>query len=343
MRRYLVVTAVAGLMSTACVAQDAPGVRTSAVQTDIVFDAAEPEAEPVATGAAPVDIGAPLLPAPFRNQLPPRFSSVRFSLDAEEAAAECPGAPLGAAPDVAAPENANQPPREGLYRFKLSGSKTEVINGQEITSQYGGFEPHVIRELEVSSETLWSFKEVEPVADGVRVTTWQVNTAATQRSANTPYVGENSVRAGEPGRGVAITAIEEYDGNGNLRSAFDPVSPLLHLQLPVVQGESFSTSAVDPKTGQSITIDAEVQKRQTVDACGELLDGWFVLATITESQGFGQPATIHEDELVFSTERGGQLLSRRQSLSGTTSQGTVEADRTVSIGQADPSPAEERG
>lgn len=345
MRRELLLVVVAGLSAAACVSPDAPGVRTDAVQTDIVFDAAEPDAEPL-TGpvvASTDQQTAPLVPTPFRNQVPERFSNVRFSLQPEEAAADCPGAPLGAAPSEPAPANASAPPRAGLYRFKISGTRTETINGNELSSTYGGFEPHVIREVESSSPTLWSFQEVEQIADGVRVTTWQVNTDATQRSANTPYVGENSVRVGEPGRGVAITSIEEYDGNGNLRSAFDPSSPLLFLQLPVVQGESHTSTAVDPKSGQSITVDAEVERRQTVDACGTLVDGWFVSTTTTASQGFGSPASQYTEELVISTERGGQVISRRQVVSEPTTTGTLDADRTASLGQVDPSPAEERG
>jgi hypothetical protein len=333
-----------GLTATACVSPDPPGVRTDSVQTDIVFDVEEPETGPLESAVPSTEISnAPLLPTPFRNELPPRFANVRFSLTEEEIASECPGAPLGAAPSVAAPENASEPPPLGLYRFKRSGTKKEIINGTEFSSEYGGFEPRVLRDLETSSETLWSFKEVEQISDGVRVTSWQVNTDPVQRAANPPYVGENAVRVGEPGRGVAITSIEEYDGNGNAVSSFNPTTPLLLLQLPVVQGESFSSSAVDPKTGQSISLQAEIMKRQTVDACGTLLDGWLVEATITESRGFGTPANVHTDELVISTERGGQLLSRRQVMSGATQQGTYESDLTVSIGQVEPSPAEERG
>jgi len=345
MRKPLIAVALVGLTATACVSPDAPGVRTDAVQTDIVFDVAEPETGPLDKPVAPSTdaTAAPLLPEPFRNRLPDRFANVRFSLNEEEVAADCPGAPLGAAPTVAAPENASEPPAQGLYRFKRSGTKKEIINGAEFSSPYGGFEPHVIRELETSSDTLWSFQEVEQIADGVRVTTWQVNTEATQRSANPPYVAEDSVRVGEPGRGIAIVSIQEYDGNGNPTSSFNPTTPLLFLQLPVVQGESWASTAVDPRTGQSISVAGEVQRRQSVDACGTLLDGWLVVADVTESQGFGNAANVHTDELVFSTERGGQLLSRRQVTSGTTPQGSYESDLTVSIGQVDPSPAEERG
>jgi hypothetical protein len=83
-------------------------------------------------------------------------------------------------------------------------------------------------------------------------------------------------------------------------------------------------------------IDGETQTRKTADACGTLLDGWFVKAAVTESGGSDAAAT-HNDEYIFSTDRGGQLLSRR-TVQDTTGTSAVHSDLTVSIGQIDPSP-----
>jgi hypothetical protein len=240
---------------------------------------------------------------------------------------------------MAAPENASTPPQEGLYRFRTTGTREATLNGSTTKTPISGFEPHVIRDLEKSSDTLWRFSEVATYGGGVRVTEWSVNTAATQKSVSPPYVGENAVRAGEPGRGVALVSIEDYDGNGNLVASFAPSTPVLFLPLPVIVGESFNGVGVDPKSGQSMRFDGEVQKRQTVDACGTLVDGWFVKATITES---GPTTYTHTDELIISTERGGQLISRHSVVTETNAAGQVTTDQTTSLGQDEPSPAEGR-
>lgn len=340
MRRYLALLALAGMVTAGCASSGPPGVKTSSVQTDIVFDAAKPKSGPLAApSSAPSDLpgGSPLLPSPFRNQLPARFADVRFGLTPEQQTSDCPDAPIGAAPATAAPENATQPPQAGLYRYKRRGTSTQTVNGADISSQYGGFEPHVIRDVERTSDTLWRFNEIVPSEDGVDVYTWQVNTDPAQRGVNPPYVGENPVRAGEPGRGIALVSISQYDANGNERGSFTPSTAVLYMPLPIQQGETFTGVGVDPKSGQSIRIDGETQRRQTADACGTLLDGWFVKATVTESQPSGAAVT-HSDEYVFSTELGGLLLSRRTDQTIDTGAGPIHSDLTVSIGQTSPSP-----
>jgi hypothetical protein len=347
----LILIALMAVVPAACVEADAPGVRADSVQTDIVFDAAKPAVgpnPPPTVGVGDGSSAAPLIPTPFRNELPARFANVRFALSPGEAASDCPPAPLGAAPAQAAPETATAPPQEGLYRYKRSGRRAETINDQSYDAEITGFEPHVIRDLEQSSETLWRFKDVEPVSDGVLVTSWMVNADPTEarnpttdgRGVSTPYLGENAYRAGEPGRGIALVSQERYDGNGNLIGTFAPSTPILYLPLPVVQGDSFTAVGVDPKTGQSMRVDGEVAKRQTVDACGTLVDGWLVTAAVTQSQDGA--AYTYATDLIFATDRGGQLVSRHDAGEYDTPQGHVKFDVTISLGQVDPSPAEAR-
>jgi hypothetical protein len=327
------------LAGTACVKPNDPGVRVDSVAADIVFGVEEPAVGAVPPPTADVydpnsgvtDVG---LNVPFRNKIPDRFKNVAFGVTPEEAAAgACPDAPVGSAPSEVAPENAKGLPGEGLYRFKVRGTQTFTVNGQDIKTPISAFEPRIIRAVEKPEDTRWTYEMVSPNGDGgVKVTSFDVNTKPTQRQVNPPYVGENPVRAGEPNVGVTVTRIQYYDGNGNQQGEFNPATPLVYLPLPVLTGEGFNSVGVDPKSGQTIRITGEVKTRQSVDACGSLVDGWLVSLDITDSEG--GPRT---EEVVISTGMGGLLTSDRiqQTIVGPTASQTI--DLTYSLGQVTPS------
>jgi hypothetical protein len=338
MRRYLALAALVTLAATACVAQDPPGVKTASVQTDITFDASKPKVGPVAPSAGQTSDGGelPLFPSDFQNKVPDRFKDVAFGLTPQQAASDCPVAPIGSAPANAAPENASKPPPPGLLRYKRAGTTEQTISGTKIKSTVSGFEAHVIRNVQTTSDTAWTFDELVPSNGGVRVYTWHVETDPLEEGASAPYIGQNPVRAGEPGRGIALTQLRDYDGNGNEVSSFTPSTPVLYMPLAIEQSETFTGFGLDPKSGQSLRVDGQTVQRQTVDACGTLLDGWLVKATITES-GIGAAYT-HTDEYVFSTELGGLLISRHVKGSVPTGAGSQDDDITYSIAQTSPSP-----
>lgn len=334
--------------ATACVDQGTPGVRTEEAQADIVFGVAAPEdAEladlvppPPATTAEGAAAAPRTLRVPFRNKLPNRFSNVAFTVSPDDTGGSCERAPLGAAPDELADRNATEPPAEGLYRYRVQGTRTMTINGQEVPTEIDSFEPRIVQNVERIDETSWRFEMVEPNGDGTRITTWLVATDATQQSAKPPYVGENGVRAGEPGRGIAVESIIDYDADGNPAGSFDAVPVLLQMPLPVVTGESFQSAAVD-RQGQYIQIDGEVLDRKTVDACGELVDGWFVKQTVTSAQSLD--SSVSPREYIFSTPLGGLPVSIRvQGQAVDTASGVASSwDLTYTIGQVEPSPIPE--
>jgi hypothetical protein len=86
---------------------------------------------------------------------------------------------------------------------------------------------------------------------------------------------------------------------------------LLVLPLPVVGGETFQSTAVDPRTGQTITRDSTVVGRERIDACGDLVDGWLVRSK--ERSTFGQSVVSAPDALaveadvasIYATQYGG--------------------------------------
>lgn len=335
------------LVATACVDQGAPGVRTEAAQADIVFGVATPEDAEIADLTPPPPATVPNAPqqstgqvlrVPFRNKLPSRFSNVAFTVsDDDVSAGACPSAPLGAAADELAERNASHPPAEGLYRYRVTGTRTQTTNGQEIPYDIDSFQPRIVQNVEEIDDTSWRFEMVEPLGSGTRITTWIVKTDATQASAKPPYVGENGVRAGEPDRGIAIETIQDYDADGNPSGSFDALPALLQMPLPVITGESFQSVAVD-RLGQSMQIDGETRDRETVDACGELVDGWLVKQTVTTAQSLD--SNVSEREYIFSTPLGGLPVSIHVKGDAVDPSSGVSSsfDLTYSIGQIEPSP-----
>ncbi len=334
----LLITALA-LAATACVSPDDPGVRVDAVQADIVFGVEEPEvgAVPPQTPDVYVDPNAagdvPLLQVPFRNKIPDRFQNVAFGVTPEQAAAgACPDAPVGEAPDTIAPINAENRPAEGLYRYKVRGTSTFTVNGQDITTALSTYEPRIIRAVTETADKRWTYEVVSPNGDGgVIVTTFDVNAGAVQKSAGTPYVGENPIRTSEPNSGVTLTRIQYFDGNGNQEGEFRPLTPLVYMPMPVLPGESFTSAGIDPKSGQTIRIGGETLTRKSVDACGELIDGWLVKLDITDSAGGNRI-----QEVVISTDMGGLVISDRVQRTIVGATATQKTDITYSIGQTTP-------
>lgn len=108
------------------------------------------------------------------------------------------------------------------------------------------------------------------------------------------------------------------------------------MPLPVLPGEGFQSVAVDNR-GQSMQIDGEVLDRQTVDACGELVDGWLVEHEVTDVRSI--ESSVRREEYIFSTPMGGLPVSQRivgEQIDPANDVST-KYDLTYSIGQLEPS------
>jgi hypothetical protein len=255
----------------------------------------------------------------------------------------CPTAASNAFPHEAAPLDVptDRRPAIGSYRWKKGGSET--ISGHKIT--VSGFEQRFIRniqELGKSTNTqqvpgsaaqpgvVFSYETVQPDTSGnIVVTTYQVNTYATQQTQYVPPTNAQSVSGGDPERGLTIKRIEVVDKKGNTVSSFEPITGLLLLPLPVQQGLQFQSVAIDSKTGEEATFNATVLPRQRVDACGELLEGWEVKGDQTFSG-----ATTRTEDLIVAPQLGGIVIS--DAIAQTN--GTDGIDTVSTIGQSKPDP-----
>lgn len=345
--RAVCLVAALTLFAGACAKRGETGVTVKGVDANLVFGTTQPPAN-----AAPANTltGQPLSPdyASGGIALPSQsFTSTKKTVHTVTSPprAPCPEASLNAFP--AEPAGLDVPndrrPAVGSYRWKRSGSETS--NG--IKLPVSGFEQHYIRTVQdVGKSTntqpvpgssaepgvIFSYQTVQPDATGnVVVTTWQVDTSGTQTTVNeglnTPTVNE-----GHPERGLVIKKIETFDTKGNLKSTFAPVTGLLMLPLPVHEGLTFQSAAVDPASGEEASFDGQVLPRQRVDACGDVIEGWEVKGT----QTFSSSTTSRTEDILVATQLGGVLISDHVQQADAT--GANALDTLISVGQLKPDP-----
>ena len=303
--RAVVLVALVGLTAAACGEQPEPTVRLQNVQADIVFGEITPPtpATPANLTSGPVGpieedvVEVDEIEFDDKGHLRGRFSAPR-------PIEPCPPAELTEFPDKEASLNVEGKPAVGLYRWVRSGE--QQITTPPIKLPVSGFEKRLIRAVEEESPTTFTFETVqsEMGTGQIVVTRYRVKTAPTQQR-----IGPTDVRVGEPDRGIAIYEIERFDPKTAASiSVFAPNPPVLVLPLPIVPGEAFEGVGVDPATGGSLRIQGSVRKRQQVDACGEVVDGWLVEGTRTTSGLNPEDSKSQIYHYIVATQLGGSIV-----------------------------------
>ena len=319
--------------------------------------------------------------APFRNRIPDRFKNLAFRTPAAQDQ-DCPTAPIGASPSEAAPEEVTTVPREGLYSWKRDIEVKRSVQGVDLHLHTTGFEKRIVRDVEVVGEGTdptadggkqFTYQTVRPDGFGnALVETFRVNTQPVERGANSnvdtqgsvenaEHAAEangipadvpddvveqipnpNRVRVGEPNRGLVLTQQQFYDGNGVAIGSFSPAPPVLLLPLPVEAGDTWTSTSTDPRTGQTMRVSGEVDERETVDACGTLLDGWRAELDVTIASADG--TVQRTSKLVVSTSFGAMIIGEQSHEESTDASGApTTVDTDYGIAQVDPDPVPEDG
>jgi hypothetical protein len=350
-RAAIVVALAWGLAS--CASQDPPGVTISTVASDLTFGVES--SGPVANfdPAAVNDPNAVQGPAELPEQFFDTISGPSFPVSPLDPTDDCPEAPINEFPDHSAPlwlaAETKSPPREGLYRWRRAG-KLEQDGLDGAVASVSGFERRLIRDVNVEDDSevegggnnlTYTFEMVQPQLENPAltvITRYRVRSNANSRTVFSP-VTDDQVRTGEPDRGLVITEIQTIENRtGNVVKSFSPTVGLLLLPLPVQQGESFQSSAVDPRTRENVQLTAKVIGRERVDACGDLVEGWRVDSTLTRSSG-GDTVT-RAYSYVVAPQYGNILISEH--LKDTTPEAVDDVRFT--LGQQDPDglPPEDR-
>jgi hypothetical protein len=273
----------------------------------------------------------------------------------------CPPAALTAFPAKEAGLMVEGLPATGQYRWKRTGTQTPA-NLPGVKLPVAGFEQRLVRNVVRVSATEYTFETVQPElgSDVTTISTFKVRTDAVSTTAAPPVQPPDpnhpsrpvpqpvqvpgtqpplpkapvpdTLSVGEPERGVSLIRLQRVDSAGNT-SEVDFSPGVLYLPLPIVPGEEWTAVGADPRTGSMLQHQAKVVKRERVDACGDVVDGWAIEATQTFSIG-GQTAPPRTYRYIVAPQLGGLIIS--EAIHTATSQGTT--DVTLSLGQLQPSP-----
>lgn len=274
----------------------------------------------------------------------------------------CPPAALTAFPAKEAGQAVEGVPVEGQYRWKRAGTQT-VANLPGVKLPISGFEQRLVRNVVKVSDTEYTFETVQPEL-GTNITTistFKVKIGAVSRNVTPPVAPPDltrptlpvplpngvtppstpelpkapipgSVSAGDPERGISLMKLQRVDPAGNSSELmFSPA--VLYLPLDIVPGEEFNAVGIDPRSGSVLQNQAKVVKRERVDACGEVVDGWLVESTQTFS-GAAQAAPPRTYRYIIAPQLGGIIIS--EEIHTATPQGTT--DVTLSLAQLKPAP-----
>jgi hypothetical protein len=272
----------------------------------------------------------------------------------------CPPAALTAFPAKEAGLVVEGVPTEGQYRWKRQGTQT-VPNLPGLKLPVGGFEQRLVRNVVKISATEYTFETVQPELGGdvTTISTFKVKTGAVSQAVTPPVEPPapttptlpvsppssappppeapavsvpDSFSVGEPERGISLMKLQRVDATGNASElTFSP--GVLYLPLGIVAGEEFSSVGIDPRTGAVLQHRARVLKRERVDACGDIVDGWLVESTQTFS-GSGGPPASRTYRYIIAPQFGGIMISEQ--LQTGSPEGT--SDVTLSLAQLKPAP-----
>jgi hypothetical protein len=225
----------------------------------------------------------------------------------------CPEAALTAFPAKPADIYVTEKPKEGLTRWRRSGTRT--INGQVIP--VAGFERRVLRRVQddngafsptaTQPKMAYTFETIRPIDGGAfEVTQYRVNTAPVSTTTASDHTGGPT--SPDPEAGVVMKRVDIVRADGTTTPSFEPVRGLLLLPLPVTPGASFSSTATDARNERVFTIEGRIVGRGRVDACGDIIDGWRVEATMTQ-RSLQRGEEVVKYNYLVATQYGGVMIA----------------------------------
>jgi len=211
----------------------------------------------------------------------------------------CPSAPLGTPAEAAAGTNSLVPPVPGAYKFYTTyltrnSSGAATVRTQFETRYITNVSPDSVTPSAFSSNTIhnYTFQELLPdpsIVGGHEVLSFAVKTYSDINNNAVFYEGNN-----DPAGGLALTGITRYAPDHSVIESWSPPpsTPVLLLDYPVVVGNnqgaagnsnySWDFTGADPGSQWTVEVNAIAgATRALVDACGKVVEGWPVTATVT--------------------------------------------------------------
>ena len=351
----LAASALALAVSAACVQPEETKVSVKPLEANIVFGVTPPpaplppfapgadvtaDATPVAAQGAAGDVDISELEEGFTFKPRPKLGA---------ASNPCPDAALNAFPERQAGQKADTFPKVGTYRWKRGGKYT-VSAFADHPIPYSGFEKRVVQNVKVIRDEPdtpdtqgvqtggggkeYTFETVQPSGLGTgKITSfWRVKTnAASATPRSLTVTGPNN---GDPERGLALEGIKVEDENGSTVSDYRFPTGVLYMPMPAIAGTRWQAAAVDPKTGETLSIEATLGERDRVDACGDIVEGWRVKSTLTYA---GEQSISITYDYIVATSLGAILVYEGQDFQSADNGGT-HYQLSYTFGQLKPDP-----
>lgn len=260
-RRLLAVVLCGAVLLPACVRPRA-GVGVKALAADLIFGI-PPVAEPVTppnTSSTPAEPLGVVSTDDSRPRLRPTTTPPPRE--------ECPEADATEFPDEEASTSVEQAPFMGNYKWMVVGT-------QEVP-QLGTYD---------LSQRKYS-RQIRNVTYNPAAGTFFFETVEEEVvfGSTTKVISRWEVR---PTEGIFLVRLTHERPNTS-PATFNPSPAVLYLPLPVRIGATIKSVGIDPVSQQVLEHDGQVLPRQHVDACGDLVDSWYVDARQVNTSSRGR-------------------------------------------------------
>jgi hypothetical protein len=321
------------------------GVRD--VATDILLSGASPPAAPpTPTTPLPTPPGFPFVPTPVTTTpnggvfvpLPPKPSA-----SPAPPPVSCPTAPDFVAPRYEAGVRPSGPPVEATYNVRTSGDYNIKGTTGTATGVYPAAGRRTIKDVSpLSNDAGWNYT----VEDESGLSTSYQVLPKQLANDSTPVASDNQPVPTQAGIYISKFTYKRTDGSV---LSLDPEPSLLVAKLPFARNDRWTSRGVDSATGITIVVNGQTgigaeysPSRAQVDACGTLLDGWWVEYTIdttplAEQVGNSEPPSQIQgpdilvkfagSRVVFAPQFGGIPIEEIHHLEGTDKSDNLTIDR----------------
>jgi hypothetical protein len=222
--------------------------------TDVLFGAeaaiAVPPISPGGMPVAPPRISAPLLTGPPPEEVPVLSAAPVVS---------CPSAdPFAVARDAPTP-TLEKPPRPATYAYRNEGTY-DSAGATPVHLAYPTVSTRTVQAVAPADNGGFTFEVVNRLGGIVAVTGYQYVPPA-----------DALISGSTPTSGLYITRMKQTNGKDVVSDFTATGRGLLMLQVPVVPGTAWTSTATDAATGASVRAAVTVGKTMTVNACGNVI------------------------------------------------------------------------
>ena len=211
-------------------------------------------------------------------------------------------------------------PDAGIYRFKQTGT----MKLGPITSKLDGLGTRTLRN--VRANPLGGFDYDMEFNQGGFI----------KQSQMLRVVPASTTATGQPlAAGIQLLALRLTTTSGTI--PFAPVAPVTIFPLPASENTTVTGAGVDPVNDTSLAVQGTITRKDRIEGCNEVVDGWTADTTWTFVRG-GQTPVVWTYSYTVATQHGGIIVGDHLSTTDTIGGIPFTLDVTSAIGGVHPTP-----